>query len=73
MVEGLFDILVDVIEGFGQAIVSVFQAVIEIFYDSTAATPGFTTIGILLLVGFGISLVFFALRYIARLIRMRGN
>ena len=72
MVSSLFDIITEVISGFGSAIVGVFENIITIFYNAEGVTPGFTLAGQLLLIGFGISLVFFALRFVIRLIRLRG-
>jgi len=45
-------------------ITDAFTGVLEIFYDET----GFTALGVLLLLGLAMSLVFFALRYIRSLI-----
>jgi hypothetical protein len=45
-------------------ITDAFEGVLEIFYD----TDGFTVLGVLLLLGLAMSLVFFALRYIRSLI-----
>ncbi len=41
-----------------------FSGVLEIFYD----TDGFTVLGVLLLLGIAMGIVFFALRYIRSLI-----
>jgi len=45
-------------------ITDAFEGVLEIFYDEA----GFTALGVLLLLGLAMSLVFFALRYIRSLI-----
>jgi len=45
-------------------ITDAFTGVLEIFYDEA----GFTALGVLLLLGLAMSLVFFALRYIRSLI-----
>jgi len=53
-IAGVFDWLVDAVEG-----------VVTIFYDS----DGLTIVGVLLLFGLAMSLVFFAFRFIRGLIR----
>ena len=47
-------------------ITDAFEGVLEIFYDTTS--DKFTVLGVLLLLGIAMSLVFFALRYIRSLI-----
>ena len=48
-------------------ITDAFTGVLEIFY-TTGENGGFTVLGVLLLLGLAMSLVFFALRYIRSLI-----
>jgi hypothetical protein len=64
MVADFLDIVGDWITGVFGWITDAFEGVLEIFYDET----GFTVLGILLLLGLAMSLVFFALRYIRSLI-----
>jgi len=66
IVSELFNVISSVITGLMSAIVSAFSGLIEIFYDSE---NGFTLIGTLLLVGLGMSIVWFAFRFITNLIR----
>ncbi len=54
------------IEGVFGWITDAFKGVLEIFYDTN--TEAFTVLGVLLLLGLAMSLVFFALRYIRSLI-----
>jgi hypothetical protein len=62
------------IEGVFGWFAGAFEGVLEIFYDTTytgvrdASSSKFTVLGILLLLGIAMGIVFFALRYIRSLI-----
>lgn len=66
MVSQLFSQLADIITGLISAMVSSINGVVELFYDST---NGFTFLGSLLLIGFGLFFVMFAWRVIQGLIK----
>ncbi len=70
MIASVFTGLGSVVTAFTTVIVSLFEGLIDIFYDSTATA--LTDVGNLVLCAFGISLVFFAFRFIFRLIHLRG-
>lgn len=51
-------------------ITNLFTSIIPIFWDATAATPTFTFIGWLTVVGFGLGLVFAVLRVVRSFVRL---
>ncbi len=51
-------------------ITNLFTSIIPIFWDSTAATPTFTFIGWLTVVGFGLGLVFAVLRVVRSFVKL---
>lgn len=50
-------------------IVSTFTSVSEIFYDTSGTTPQFTFVGVLLLVAFGLGLVWVLINFIKSLVK----
>lgn len=73
MVGAIFEVLGQIITAFINLLVSLFEAVVSIFY--TAGTQGaagsLTMVGTLALVGLGTGLVIWAFHYIRNLIRVR--
>lgn len=63
----------DVIEAVGGWLISAIQSVVSLFY--TAPTSGgsgsLTFMGTLLIVGFGITLIWFAIKFVRGLVRLR--
>lgn len=48
---------------------TLFTSVSNLFYDSTATTPQFTFIGVLLLVAFGLGVVWVVIKFIQSLVK----
>ena len=57
------------IEAVTEWIVSSFASVSEIFYDTSGTTPQFTFVGVLLLVAFGLGLVWVLINFIKSLVK----
>lgn len=68
MVEAIFTVIGNVITAFAGVIGSGFTSLIALFYD---ATNGITLLGTLMLIGVGVSLVYWAFRLVRRLVRLR--
>lgn len=68
MVAEFWEIVIDVVGGFLQAIIKSFTGVVDIFY---LEETGFTVVGQLLLIALGMSIVYFAIRFIRNLIKNR--
>lgn len=66
VITDLLQIVGALIAGVFEWITDAFEGVLEIFYDTS--NEAFTVLGVLLLLGLAMSLVFFALRYIRSLI-----
>lgn len=62
----IFAALVAIVNGFVSVLVAGFNGIIEIFYDSGEST--LTVLGVLLLIGLGMGLVYFVFRFIRGLI-----
>lgn len=71
MINEIFTTVTQVVTGFAGSLAEAFSSIMAIVWDST--TSKLTTFGILLLIAFGISLVYFALRFVFRLISIRGS
>lgn len=56
------------IQGFIGSLSSAMKAVTDLFWDSTATTPGFTFLGVLVLIGVGVGLVYGCYRIIKGLL-----
>lgn len=69
MIAIIFDTVTQVVTGFAAVVASAFTSVIAIVWDGQALT----TFGILLLIAFGVGIVYFAMRYIVGLISLRGG
>lgn len=66
MITKLFEELAGIITGLVTSLISALNGVVEVFYDSET---GFTVLGGLLLIGFGLFFVMFAWRVIQGLIK----
>ena len=74
MVEQIFSTLGNIATGFANLIVSLFNAVVAIFYTAPSGsetTGSLTIVGILALIGVGTGLVIWAFNFVRRLIRIR--
>ena len=69
MIQTIFTTVTAVITAFAQCIAQAFTSVMAIVWDSEGST--LTAFGTLLLIAFGVGLVYFALNYIVRLISLR--
>lgn len=70
MIASLFTALTEALGGFADAFTSVVSDVVAIFWDATGGT--LTVIGTLMVIGLAISVVYGVIRWISRLVRMRG-
>lgn len=66
----------NILQAFGSAITAVIgwitssiSSVVGLFYDTTASTPTFTFLGTLLLIGFGVGMVWALIRFVRGLVR----
>lgn len=66
MIAEFFDIVTDVIENFGLSLQIAIEQLIDLFY---VKGQGFTTLGTLALLGLGMSLVFFGIRFVLSFLR----
>lgn len=71
MVTKIFEAVSQVITGMTTAITSALNGVVGIFWDTTSATPQLTSIGTLCIIGFGTGLVFFALKKLFSLVKVK--
>lgn len=74
MVTQIFNTLAEIVSGFVELLVSLFENVVKIFYTAptgSETTGSLTIVGILALVGLGTGLVIWAFKYIRSLIRIR--
>lgn len=69
MINAIFSAIGDSISAFAGALSSAFGGITEMFYDSTASTPGLTPLGIVTLITAGVALVVFAFTFVYKLIR----
>ena len=72
MIAGIFAQLTSGAQSFITFLTSLFNNVIDIFWDSTATTPALTDVGILFVTAISVGFVYFGLRYITRLIKFRA-
>lgn len=66
MITQFWNTVVEVVTGFINALIGAFSGMTELFYQEET---GFTIVGQLLLIGLGMSIVYFAFRFIRSLIR----
>ena len=66
MIAQFWEAIVEVVTGFTNALIGAFSNITELFYKDET---GFTIIGQLLLIGLGMSIVYYAFRFIRNLIR----
>lgn len=71
MINEIFTTVTQVVTGFAGSLTEAFSSIMAIVWDST--TSKLTTFGILLLIAFGVSLVYYALRFVFRLISIKGG
>lgn len=74
MVSQIFAVLGEIANGFAALVVSLFEAVVAIFYTAptgSETTGSLTIVGTLALIAVGTSLVIWAFNFIRRLIRIR--
>ena len=67
MINAIFTVVTQVVTQFATALASAFEGVLAIVWDGNALT----TFGILLLIAFGVGLVYMAMRYVFSLISIR--
>lgn len=67
MVAEIFNVISSVITNFTACLTSAFTSITAVVWDGTALTA----IGTLLVIAFGIGVVYFALRYILQLIQLK--
>lgn len=70
MIASLFTALTEALGGFADAFTSVITDVVGIFWNST--DNSLTLIGTLMVIGLAISVVYGVIRWVSRLVRMRG-
>lgn len=73
MVSAIFSELTNIVTAFVNLLVSLFDSVVNIFWTaptSESSTGSLTMVGILMLIALGTSLVFWAIGFIRRLIRV---
>jgi len=66
MITQFWELVVQVVTGFTNALIGAFSNMTQLFYTSE---EGFTVVGQLLLIGLGMGIVYFAFRFIRALIR----
>lgn len=69
MIQAIFQAVTQAVTGFAGSLAEAFTSIMAIVW----AENTLTTFGILLTIGFGVSLVYFAVRYVFRLISLRGG
>lgn len=67
MINQIFTVVSDVVTQFAATMASAFNGVLAVVWDGTALT----SFGILLLIAFGVGLVYMAMRYVFSLISIR--
>lgn len=68
IITDIFAALVSIVNGFVSVLVAGFDGIIQIFYDASPEGGGLTVLGVLLLIGLGMGLVYFVFRFIRGLI-----
>ena len=69
MITAIFTTITEVVTGFAGALATAFESIMSIVWSGT----GLTTFGILLLIGFGVSLVYYAVRKVFDLVSIGGG
>lgn len=72
MVSSIFEGITQAVTAFIGTLNQGVTAMLALFYDSTASNPGLTVLGTLTVIVVGVSLVYFLLRFIMGLARLRG-
>lgn len=63
----LFENLGEVVEGASTMLLKIFNSIVSIFWTTTGETQGPTFIGVLVLLGVGVPLVFWGFNFIIKL------
>lgn len=71
MVQAIFTTIGEAITNFAQVLGNGFTNLIKLFYDNSATTPGLTPLGILMLIGAGIGIVYWAFALVRSLIQAK--
>lgn len=74
MVNQIFSVLGEIVQGFAGLVVDLFEAVVSIIYTAptgSETTGTLTVVGVLMLISLGTGLVIWAFRFIRSLIRIR--
>lgn len=72
MVSAIFTGITTAVTAFIGVLNSGITAMLDLFYDSSASTPGLTVLGTLVVIVVAVSLVYWIFRLIIGLARMRG-
>lgn len=67
MVADIFEVISSAVTSFASALASAVTSITALFYDSTAGAMTF--LGVLLLIGAGVGLIYFVVRWISSLVR----
>lgn len=73
VLELFWDALESILTGFSSFIVSMFNAVIGIFFDQTGDSPTVTVMGYILFLGVVVGVFWFVLSWIRRLLTVRNR
>ena len=66
MVQQIFQVIADAVTSFANALSSAVTSITSLFYNQTS---GMTFLGVLLLIGAGVGLIYFVVRWISSLVR----
>lgn len=69
MVQDFISVVSEWISGMISWLSSIFTGITGLFYDSTAEGGGFTFLGILMLFGLAVGLIYFGINFVRRLIQ----
>lgn len=75
IVSSIFSTLGEIAESFGSLLVTLFQTVVNLFWQANESGTGgnLTVLGVFMLIGMATGLFIWAFSYIRRLIRIRTN
>lgn len=71
MIQVIFNAVTQTVTAFAEVLTTAFTSIMAIFYNAT--NQELTPFGVLLVIAFGIGIVYFALSWIIRLISLRGG
>lgn len=69
IVSELWAVVAAVVEGMIGALVSALSSLTEVFYKTGETDAGFTFVGVLLLMGIGVGLVYFVFNFVRNLVK----